>query len=140
MTERRPPDGPAARGEPRGRSNEGEGTRGAEREELQARLEAVWERYGGVVEERVRALEGFVAKAQAGAATPADVHAAHELAHMLTGSLAMFGFPDGSEVARGAQELLAERDEIADPDLSALSVSIAALRAAVSLPRNPRQA
>ena len=141
MTERRPAEESDERGE-RGTpfdASERERAR-AEREVLHAGMDAVWERFGGVVEERVHALEAFVAKARTGAATPADVRAAHAVAHKLMGSLGTFGFPEGSKVAREVQALLAERDEIPDSDVTALGASVAALRAAVSLPRSTRQA
>lgn len=51
----------------------------------------------------------------------------------------MFGFPEGSRVAREVQALLVGRDEIRGPDVTALCAPIAALGAAVSVPRNARQ-
>lgn len=84
-----------------------------------ARLIAtIWARNRPLVEERLRVLEGVAAAAREGRLSEAQQMEGHEVSHKLSGSLGMFGFPEGTEIARELEVALG--GERPDPALLAL--------------------
>jgi hypothetical protein len=69
-------------------------------------LRAVWERSLPVIGERLDQLDHAAAEALAGSLTEAERELASSNAHKLAGSLGMFGFMGGSEVARLIETML----------------------------------
>lgn len=88
-------------------------------------LQAVWERQRGLVDERVALIEEAVA-----ALGQARLHAqsrenARRAAHMLAGSLGMFGFADASSAAASLQDTL---ENATDADADELNEFVLRLR------------
>jgi HPt (histidine-containing phosphotransfer) domain-containing protein len=92
-----------------------------------ALLATLWVKIRPLVEERLATLDK--AAAAAGAGTPAEDlrKEAASSAHKLAGSLGMYGYDEGTRVARELEALLGG----AAPDAARLSALIAELRAAV---------
>jgi len=90
-------------------------------------LAALWVKNLPLVEERVTTLE-YAADAVAGGrlAEPLRAEAAG-VAHKLAGSLGMYGYDEGTRIARELEVLL----DGANPDAGRLSVLIAELRATI---------
>ena len=80
-------------------------------------IASLWKRSLPQVEERLCLLERAAAAARQGGLGMEQRSAAREISHKLAGSLGMFGFPRGSEIARRL-EMLFESDD-ADPELMA---------------------
>jgi HPt (histidine-containing phosphotransfer) domain-containing protein len=93
-------------------------------------LATLWERSLPVLRERCALLDRAATAAQAGALTQ-DLRAeAMAIAHKLSGSLGMFGYPEGTEFARRIEEHL----ESASPvDAPRLAHDVAALLATLPL-------
>lgn len=94
--------------------------------ELLARL---WKQNLPLLQERVATLETTSQEALVGRLTPSRRTEAADIAHKLAGSLGMFGYPRGTEIARELENLL-EAD--GEPDPAALVRLSADLR--ISLP------
>ena len=90
-------------------------------------LAAIWLRSRPLVEERMALLERAAVGAAAGALTEELRKEAGGVAHKLAGSLGMYGYDEGTRVARELEALLGG----AAPDAARLSALIAELRAAV---------
>jgi HPt (histidine-containing phosphotransfer) domain-containing protein len=92
-----------------------------------ALLATLWVKIRPLVEERLATLDKAAAAASAG--TPAEDlrKEAASSAHKLAGSLGMYGYDEGTRVARELEVLLGG----AKPDAARLSALIAELRAAV---------
>ncbi len=69
-------------------------------------LATVWQRNLPLVRQRVHALRDTAVQAQAGQLPPELRTEASEIAHKLAGSLGMFGYPKGSEIAKNIELLL----------------------------------
>ena len=80
-------------------------------------LAAIWLRNRPLVEGRLALLERAAAAAAEGTFNEELREEASHTAHKLAGSLGMFGFPRGSEIARRLEMLL--ESERADPELMA---------------------
>jgi HPt (histidine-containing phosphotransfer) domain-containing protein len=85
--------------------------------EMARLIHALWERNRAQVENRLHLLESAADASRQGDMGEELRHEAREIAHKLAGSLGMFGFSMGSEIARRL-ELLFERGD-PDPDLLA---------------------
>ena len=92
-----------------------------------ALLAALWVRNRPVVEERLASLDRAVADAAAGGLSEELRKEANSSAHKLAGSLGMYGFDEGTRVARELEVLLGG----AAPDAARLNGLIAELRAAI---------
>lgn len=90
-------------------------------------LNALWQKYRPQVEARVALLERF-------AQTGEDPHEALETAHKLAGSLGMFGFPEGSAIARKIEQGLEQALEAGSLTPSDLTEPLARLRALLFSP------
>jgi len=75
-------------------------------EKTAALLAALWQRNRPLVEERVAVLDRAAEAASAGTLTLELREEAAETAHKLAGSLGMYGFPQGTRVARELEVLL----------------------------------
>jgi len=93
-------------------------------------LASLWERSLPVLRERCALLERAAAAAQAGILTPELRAEATAIAHKLSGSLGMFGYPEGTDLARRIEEHL-EDDGPVDPPR--LTQDVAALQIALPL-------
>jgi HPt (histidine-containing phosphotransfer) domain-containing protein len=92
--------------------------------QLQARIDAVWQRNRPLILDRVRDLLRTAAAARLGQLTPALAAAAAETAHKLAGSLGMFGYPEGTLLARAFERSLTETTPPDAPTLSRLSAAL----------------
>ncbi len=77
-------------------------------------LSRLWQQNLPVMRERVNGLDRAAHEAMAGRLSPSARTAASDLAHKLAGSLGMFGYPRGTEIAREIEHLL-EAPEPPDP-------------------------
>jgi HPt (histidine-containing phosphotransfer) domain-containing protein len=96
-----------------------------------ARLIAtIWARNQPLVEERLRVLEGVAAAAGEGRLSEAQRVEGQDVSHKLSGSLGMFGFPEGTEIARELEVALGG----AQPDPALLGRLAGRLRAVLEQP------
>lgn len=92
-----------------------------------ALLAALWLRNRRVVEERMATLDRAIASAAAGTLTVEMREGAADVAHKLAGSLGMYGFDEGTRIAREIEILL----DYQTPDHGRLGVLAAELRRAI---------
>jgi HPt (histidine-containing phosphotransfer) domain-containing protein len=92
-----------------------------------ALLATLWVKIRPLVEERLATLDKAAAAASAGTLAEDLRKEAASSAHKLAGSLGMYGYDEGTRVARELEVLLGK----AAPDAARLSALIAELRAAV---------
>jgi HPt (histidine-containing phosphotransfer) domain-containing protein len=92
-----------------------------------ALLAALWLRNRPVVEERMARLDQAIAAAAAGTLTVELREGAADVAHKLAGSLGMYGYEEGTRIAREIEILLDYRT----PDEARLRVLAAELRRAI---------
>jgi HPt (histidine-containing phosphotransfer) domain-containing protein len=90
-------------------------------------LAAVWQRNRGLVEERLLLLDHAAAMAEAGTLTDGLRREACSVAHKLAGSLGMYGYDEGTRIAREMEVLLGE----AAPDAVLLGDLVRQLRKAI---------
>jgi HPt (histidine-containing phosphotransfer) domain-containing protein len=95
-----------------------------------ALLAKLWVKIQPLVEERLATLDQAAAAAAVGALSEDLRREAAGNAHKLAGSLGMYGYDEGTRVARELELLLGE----ANPDPARLSSLIAELRSAVFPP------
>ncbi len=69
-------------------------------------IRAIWERNLPLIQERIDCLEAAATAAEAESLDAAMRLEANEIAHKLAGSLGMFGFPEGTEIARRLERML----------------------------------
>jgi chemotaxis protein histidine kinase CheA len=101
-----------------------------EKERIRQSMAAIWQRSLPLIQERLDALDHAAELAAAGTLTAEDRQAAASNAHKLAGSVGMFGYMEGTELARRLETTL-EAEDLANPLLlRELSV---ALRAALAL-------
>lgn len=81
-------------------------------------LVRLWERNLPLLRERLACLDLAARQAQLGQLTPEARSEAAALAHKLAGSLGMFGYPQGTHIAREIEELL-ELEGPFDPEIFA---------------------
>jgi HPt (histidine-containing phosphotransfer) domain-containing protein len=92
-----------------------------------ALLATLWLKNRPIVDERLALLDGAAAAATAGSLADVQRKEAQSAAHKLAGALGMYGFDEGTRVARQIEVLL---DDGA-PEPARLRALIAELRAAV---------
>jgi HPt (histidine-containing phosphotransfer) domain-containing protein len=78
-------------------------------------LDAVWQNNLPIIRDRIASLEIFVSVITTGVATPQQHGDALNIAHKFSGSLGMFGYPTGSQLARALEHLL-RSTPIPDPE------------------------
>lgn len=69
-------------------------------------LASIWQRNLPIVRERLCTLNGIATQADAGALSYESRREAADIAHKLAGSLGMFGYFQGGEVARALEVML----------------------------------
>lgn len=98
-------------------------------------LRAVWERQQGRVNERIETLERAVTVLAAGGLDTDLRREAQRAAHMLAGSLGMFGFTRAARAARSLELELARSTTERAPALCALLTSVrSGVKGPVALP------
>ncbi len=90
-------------------------------------LAALWMRNRPLVEERLALLDRAAAQAAAGTLSAELREEATHTAHKLAGSLGMYGYGEGTRIAREIEVLLGD----AAPDATRLGALVAELRQAV---------
>lgn len=84
-------------------------------------LAGLWERNLPVVRERVDEIQRAAIAASAGALTSEARASAGGTAHKLAGSLGMFGYPHGTDIARQLEQMLLASDDLDCPKLEQLA-------------------
>jgi HPt (histidine-containing phosphotransfer) domain-containing protein len=79
-------------------------------------ISALWERSVPLISERLHGLDIACEAAVVGRLSPIMRRGAMDTAHKLAGSLGMFGYPRGTELAREIEQML-EYDGVVDPGL-----------------------
>jgi HPt (histidine-containing phosphotransfer) domain-containing protein len=92
-----------------------------------ALLAQLWVKNRPIIEERLATLDGVAAAAAACVLSDEQRAAGNATAHKLAGALGMYGFDEGTRIAREIEVLLGG----AAPDAARLSGLIAELRAAI---------
>jgi HPt (histidine-containing phosphotransfer) domain-containing protein len=90
-------------------------------------LATLWIKVRPLVEERLNTLDQASAAASAGALTDEKRKEGASSAHKLAGSLGMYGYDEGTRIARHLEQLL----EGGSPDAARLSTLIAELRESI---------
>jgi HPt (histidine-containing phosphotransfer) domain-containing protein len=91
-----------------------------------ARLIAdLWRKNQPQIRERIASLETTAAAAANGSLTPAQRNDAQSLSHKLAGSLGMFGYPEGTRIARALEDAF----HVERPDPVLLAALVRDLRA-----------
>ncbi|HEX4154734.1 MAG TPA: Hpt domain-containing protein [Acidobacteriaceae bacterium] len=93
-------------------------------------IAALWERSVPLICERLEELDRASNDAVHGSLSPAARASAAETAHKLAGSLGMFGYPRGTELARDLEQVLEAKGAI---DAITLCQLVASLRASLPL-------
>lgn len=93
-------------------------------------IAALWERSVPLISERLAVLDRAAEASINDAMVPSLRHSAADTAHKLAGSLGMFGYPRGTEIARDLEQIL-DSDGPIDP--IALRHLVLALRASLPL-------
>ncbi len=92
-------------------------------------LAVLWERNRPVVNERVAILERSIGTLQtAGVLEPEVQVDAANVAHKLAGTLGMFGYPRGTELARMIEEVFEMQDPLTATESTLLQAWIAELK------------
>jgi HPt (histidine-containing phosphotransfer) domain-containing protein len=74
--------------------------------EIKAQLASVWKQSLPIFVERLHRLDACVAAAETGKFTTVMLEEAQTLAHTFAGSLGMFGYPEGTDLARSMERWL----------------------------------
>ena len=93
-------------------------------------LQSLWERNLPLLRERLGELDRAATAAGNGTLTAGTRSAAAATAHKLSGSLGMFGYPEGTEHARTVERALDAGEPV---DAATLQQAVQALRAALPL-------
>jgi HPt (histidine-containing phosphotransfer) domain-containing protein len=96
-------------------------------DKMEAVLAAMWLRIRPLVEERLETLARAAEAATAGTLKEEQREAAADCAHKLAGSLGMYGYDEGTRIARQIELLL----DYATPDATRLSELVVELRRTV---------
>lgn len=96
-------------------------------EKTAALLAKLWVKIQPIVEERLVVLDGAAAAAETGTWNEDLRKEAQSSAHKLAGSLGMYGFDEGTRIARQLDQMLAS----GSPDSASLRGLVSELRAAV---------
>lgn len=75
---------------------------------IEDKLAVLWQRNVPTLLERLDILDRIAAAAVSGCLTPGDQLEARNIAHKLAGTLGMFGYQQGTDVARKLELLLSE--------------------------------
>ncbi len=95
-----------------------------EEAEIQALLTSLWERNLPLLHQRLDILDRTASAAMSGRLTEADRKATLDIAHKLSGSLGMFGYQQGTEIARRIEQILSSPTPATLGRLTALSTDL----------------
>lgn len=98
--------------------------------DLKRQLDAVWQQSRPIILERFARLDAFVLSVEAGNFTTQQYEDAVTIAHTFAGSLGMFGYPEGTELARSMEQWL---DKTPSPNPATLREYTAGLRSILGL-------
>ena len=87
-------------------------------------LATIWQRNLPIVRERLDMLNGIAAQAETGLLSEALRREGAEIAHKLAGSLGMFGYDQGTEVARALEIVLDSEGPMLDGSLRELTAEL----------------
>jgi HPt (histidine-containing phosphotransfer) domain-containing protein len=87
-------------------------------------LKSLWERNLPLLHERLGILDRAASKAALGNLSEALQVEAREVSHKLSGSLGMFGYPHGTEIARQIEQILTTPTVDASSDLTSLTTQL----------------
>ena len=107
---------------------------------ITAALDRLWERFLPEIRGRVALIESAGIALRDGIPNPVQQQAAHAAAHKLAGVLGSFGLALGTDLARKAELLLAEREmpgRIEPAELLRLAAGLRALVESRGAPANP---
>ena len=90
----------------------------------QLMLTTVWQRNLPLVRERLHRLSAAARHAEAGLLSPSARLEAADIAHKLAGSLGMFGYVQGTEIARQMEILLDAGDPVSSTRLEELTAQL----------------
>lgn len=91
---------------------------------IDALLTSLWERNLPGLHERLDILDRAVTAAASGKFTEANREEALDIAHKLSGSLGMFGYHHGTEIARQIEQILSSSTPVASDRLAALTIAL----------------
>lgn len=94
-------------------------------------------RFQDTLEKRIAVLKQTQAELRVGKLEPALQQAAQQEAHKLAGSLASFGYPNGSKIARSLEHLLLKSDLAVSADSTQFFKLVSALEQEISKQPNP---
>jgi HPt (histidine-containing phosphotransfer) domain-containing protein len=95
-----------------------------EEAEINALLANLWERNQPLLHERLDALDLIAAEAAAGQMTETSRKNGLDIAHKLSGSLGMFGYDRGTEIAREIEQILTSPTPETMANLSVLATDL----------------
>jgi HPt (histidine-containing phosphotransfer) domain-containing protein len=98
--------------------------------DLKRQLENVWQQSRPIIMERLERLDAFVRAVEDGSFTHQQHEDATTLAHTFAGSLSMFGYPGGTELARSMEQWL---NITPSPNAATLRDYVAGLHAILAL-------
>jgi hypothetical protein len=79
-------------------------------EDIKLQLATVWKQSEPIILDRLQHLDAFVTALATGTSTPEQHEDAITIAHTFAGSLGMFGYTAGTDVARAMEQLLTSTD------------------------------
>jgi chemotaxis protein histidine kinase CheA len=98
--------------------------------DLKRQLDNVWHQSRPIILERLAHLDAFVLAVENGSFTSQQLEGASGIAHTFAGSLGMFGYPEGTELARSMEQWL---DTTSTPNPATLRDYVAGLHTILSL-------
>jgi DNA-binding response OmpR family regulator len=97
-------------------------------------IDRVLERFRGVFKQQVALLEQASTARSAGNLEPELQQTARQEAHKMAGSLASFGYPEGSKLARSIEHLLIKGEPLLPADVTRFSELVSALQHELNKP------
>ena len=92
--------------------------------EIDALLTTLWERNLPLLHQRLELLDRTASAALSGMLAEEDRKAALDIAHKLSGSLGMFGYHQGTEIARQIEQILSSPTQATLGRLTTLSTDL----------------
>jgi hypothetical protein len=99
---------------------------------FKVQLDSIWKQNLPLIRDRLRRLDLFVDGLRKGVSTPQQLADAVDIAHKFAGSLGMFGFPLGSQVARNLEQML---DKNETPDARSVLEIVDTIRKTLNIER-----
>jgi hypothetical protein len=99
---------------------------------FKVQLDSIWKQNLPLISDRLRRLDAFVEGLRKGKSTPQQFKDAIDIAHKFAGSLGMFGYPLGSQIARNLEQLL---ESTKTPDPQEVCESVDSIRETLGIGR-----